>query len=258
MDIRILGAHNSESESTRLTSLLVDNRLVLDAGGLTSSLSLEAQQQLKAVLLTHQHYDHIRDVLALAMNFYLAGATINIYSALPAFEVTAAHLLDGEIYPNFMKFPEEKPTINFTVVEPHRAIRIGDYDVLAVPVNHSVPTVGYQVTSPEGEAVFFTGDTGPGLSDCWQQVSPQLLVIECTASDRFAEFGRKSGHLTPVLLKEELIAFRDIKGYLPQVVTVHMSPGLEEEIRAEIAAVSEELNTPITPGYEGMELQLSQ
>ncbi|MBI2287607.1 MAG: MBL fold metallo-hydrolase [Chloroflexi bacterium] len=80
MKVQILGAHNCESQNTRLVSLLVDDRLALDAGGLTSSLSFPAQQQLKAVLLTHQHYDHIRDIPALAMNFYLSRTAIDVYA----------------------------------------------------------------------------------------------------------------------------------------------------------------------------------
>ncbi|GAH21991.1 unnamed protein product [marine sediment metagenome] len=80
MNIQVLGAHNCESQNSKFISLLIDDILVIDAGGLTSSLSFAAQQKIKAILLTHQHYDHIRDVPAIAMNFYLCGATINIYS----------------------------------------------------------------------------------------------------------------------------------------------------------------------------------
>ncbi|MFC2070186.1 lactamase, partial [Chloroflexota bacterium] len=97
---------------------------------------------------------------------------------------------------------------------------------------------------------------GPGFKECWEQINPQLLIIECTASDRFIEFGRRAGHMTPALLKEELIAFNEMKGYLPEVVTVHMSPRLEEEIEQELVSVSEELNASIMMGYEGMELSI--
>ncbi len=256
MNIQILGAHNCESQNTKLLSLLIDDSLALDAGGLTSSLSFPAQQKLKAILLTHQHYDHIRDVPAIAMNFYLSEATINIYSTLPVYDALTAYLLDGELYPNFLERPPGNPAIKFTVIEPLKTEQIEGYSILAVPVNHSVPAVGYQITSPDSKIVFYTGDTGPGLSGCWEQVSPQLLIIELTAPNRFEEFGRESGHLTPNLLKQELINFRELKGYLPRVVTVHMNPGLEEEIKAETAAVAGELNTQITLGYEGMRLHL--
>ena len=76
MNIRFLGAHNCESQNSRCACLLIDDILAIDAGGLTSSLSFPAQQNLKAILLTHQHYDHIKDIPTIAMNFGLSEATI--------------------------------------------------------------------------------------------------------------------------------------------------------------------------------------
>jgi len=256
MNIQVLGAHNCESQSSRLISLLIDDNIAIDAGGLTSSLSFSAQQKLKAILLTHQHYDHIRDIPAIAMNFALHSTTINIYSIQPVYDALCTHLLDGKLYPKFLEQPQGNPTINFTIVEPYQTEQIEGYDILAVPVNHLIPTVGYQVTSPSGKIVLYTGDTGPGLTDCWEYVSPQLLITEVTAPDRYEEFAKESGHLTPNLLKQELTVFQELKGYLPQVVVVHMNPRLEKEIEAEIAAVAKALNNSISVGYEGMQLNL--
>jgi len=152
--------------------------------------------------------------------------------------------------------PENKPTIRFTVIEPGKSEQIAGYSILALSVNHSIPAVGYQVISSDGKELFYTGDTGSGLTDCWKHVSPQLLIAEVTASDRFKEAAGNGGHLTPTLLKQELIIFRELKGYLPQVITVHMSPGLEAEIESEIATVAAALNSPITLAYEGMRLHI--
>jgi ribonuclease BN (tRNA processing enzyme) len=256
MKIQFLGAHNCESQETRLVSLLVDDIMALDAGGLTSSLSFSAQLKLRAVLLTHQHFDHIRDIPTLGMNFFLNRASINIYSIPLVFDVLKTYFLNDKLYTNFLERPVGKPTFRFTELEPLKPVQIEGYSVLAVPVNHSHPAVGYQITSPDGKTLFFTGDTGPGLAECWQQVSPQLLVTEVTASSRYDDFGRRSGHLTSNLLKQELIIFRTLKGYLPQVVTVHMSPDLETEIATELAAVAEELHATITLAHEGMEIRL--
>jgi len=256
MNIRLLGAHNCESESTKLVSLLIDDVLAIDAGAITSTLTFEAQQKIKVVLLTHQHYDHIRDIPALAMNLFLRGATITIYSTPVVYDAVTTHLLDDKLYPNFHQHPPDKPTLRFTTIQPHQAELVEGYSVLAVPVNHSVPAVGYQVTSPDGKAVFYTGDSGPDLAKCWQHVSPQLLIIEVTASDKYKKWSAKSGHLTPSLLKQELTTFQETNSYLPRVVVVHMNPNLEKEITKEIAAVERELGTSITMGYEGMELKL--
>ncbi|MFC1869887.1 MBL fold metallo-hydrolase [Chloroflexota bacterium] len=256
MKIQILGAHNCESQTTKCVSLLIDDSLAIDAGGLTSGLTIEAQRKLKAILLTHQHYDHIKDIPLIAMNLFLQKDSINIYSTQPVFDVLYSHLLDGELYPKFMEIPRSKPTLSFTIIEAHKVEHVAGYSILAVPVIHQIPTVGYQITSPDGKILFYTADTGPGLADCWQYTSPQLLLVEVTAPNSFEEFGRESGHLTPNLLKEELIKFREQKGYLPQIVVVHMAPSLEQEIEVEIAAVAESLKSPITLGYEGMQLSL--
>ncbi len=256
MNIQVLGAHNCESQNSRLISLLIDDTIAIDAGGLTSSLSFSAQQKLKAILLTHQHYDHIRDVPAIAMNSALHGTTINICSIQPVYDALSTHLLDGKLYPKFLEQPQGNPTIKFTIVEPYQTEQIEGYSILAIPVNHLVPTVGYQITSPDGKIALYTGDTGPGLTDCWEQVSPQLLITEVTAPDRYEEFAKAKGHLTPSLLKQELIIFQELKGYLPRVVVVHMNPRLEKEIEAEIALLAKELNVSITLAYEGMQLHL--
>ncbi len=256
MNIRLLGAHNCESQNSKLISLLIDDVLAIDVGGLTSSLSFEAQQKLKAILLTHQHYDHIRDIPAIAMNFFLHGATVNVYSIPPVYDALTTHLLNGTLYPNFLEEPQQSPAVKFTIIEPHKLVQIEGYSILTIPVKHNVPTVGYQIASPDGKTVFYTSDTGPDLADCWEHISPQLLITEVTGSDKYKEWAVQSGHLTPALLKQELINFRELKGYLPPVILVHMSPRLEKEIEVEIATVAQDLNSPITLGYEGMQLHL--
>ena len=256
MDIQLLGAHNCESQGLKFATLLIDDILAIDAGGLTSSLSFPAQQKLKALLLTHQHYDHIRDVPAIGMSLALRGSTTNIYSISSVYEALSTHLLNGKLYPKLLEQPQGNPTLKFNLVEPGKTEPVGGYSILAVLVNHTVPTVGYQITSVDGKVIFYTSDTGPGLADCWKEVSPQLLITDVTVPNSHEERARVKGHLTPALLKQELVSFREVKGYLPQVVLVHMTPWLEKEIEAEIAGVAQELGNPITLGYEGMQLHL--
>ena len=256
MHIKFLGAHNCESQAARLISLLIDDCLVLDAGGLTSSLSFEAQLKLKAIVLSHHHYDHIKDIPLLAMNLYLNGASIDIYGTLPVRDALLENLLNNDLYPNFLEKPKAEPVLRFNIIEPFQTVQIEGYRVLAVPIAHAVSSIGCQITSADGKTVFYTGDTGPDLADCWGYVSPQLLIIDVTASNRFEEFGKESGHLTPGLLQRELLSFQKIRGYLPKVVVVHMNPNLEGEIEAELFVVAKELNNSITLAYEGMQLNL--
>ena len=101
MIIRFLGTHNAESRDSRLASLLIDGVLALDAGSLTSELSLDEQDKIKAVLLSHGHYDHIRDIPALAFNN--SHRTTRVLATPETLEVLASHLLDGVIYPKFIE-----------------------------------------------------------------------------------------------------------------------------------------------------------
>lgn len=256
MDVHILGAHNSESQTTSYVCFLIDEILAMDAGGLTSNLSITDQQKLKAILLTHQHYDHIRDIPAIAINFFLKGASIKIYSTPNVLASIEDHLLNGKLYPKFQALPEEKPTLSLNSITPYKPETIEGYEILAVPVNHSDFTVGYQVSNAEGKTIFYTADTGPGLFECWKYLSPQLLIAEITVPNRYAEFATNMGHLTPAFLKEELTKFRQLKGYLPRVIVVHMDPTLENEIKDEVAIIAKALDASITVAHEGMQLHI--
>ncbi|MDP2919761.1 MAG: MBL fold metallo-hydrolase [Dehalococcoidia bacterium] len=259
MKIRMLGAHNLESRDTRSSTLLIDSILALDAGALTSTLTFEEQLALKAVLITHHHYDHIKDLVMLGATFYNNERQIHIYAPLAVYEAVR-YLLQypGKLYIDFLGKPEGDPTFKFTVVQPLKPFTVEQYEILAVPVSHSVPAVGYQVADTNGKKLFYTGDTGPGLDECWQHISPDLLVIENTASDRYIRVAREVKHMSPGLLKEELISFRKIKGYLPRIVTTHHFPheGEEEERRVELEQLARELDASITIGNEGLELEL--
>ncbi len=256
MNVRFLGAHNCESSSTRLISILIDGTIALDAGSLTSSLTFAEQMKLQGVLLSHRHYDHIRDIPSLGINLYLNQASVDIYCTQTTCDTLKAHLFESGLYPDFLKRPEGAPTIRCHIITPGEETEVAGYTVLPLPVNHTAPTVGFQVRRGKDEGLFYTSDTGPGLAECWQAVSPQLLIIETSGSNIHEEEAEDGGHLIPETLKKELTFFREIRGYLPRVVTVHMSPAMENDIRQELAVVSREIGHPITPAHEGMEITL--
>jgi ribonuclease BN (tRNA processing enzyme) len=258
VELQILGAHLAEVKGARLTSLLIDGTLVVDAGGLTSALSLPEQKKIETVLLTHHHFDHTRDLITLAANAgYYWRKQLVVYALRYTLDVVTGGLLNGELYTNFLEYPsEEKPTLILEAIEPYSRKNIAGYDVLALPVKHSAPAVGYQITSSDGKSLFYTGDTTVGVSECWQHISPQLLITEVAGPNRYADWLKKAGHLCAKFLKEELIQFRGIKGYLPRVITIHIGNPYEQEIKEEVAEVAQELKADISLGYEDMKVTL--
>jgi hypothetical protein len=83
-----------------------------------------------------------------------------------------------------------------------------------------------------------------------------ILAIEATTANEFIKGAREAKHLTPSLLKEELLSFQNIKGYLPKIITVHMFPQDQGKIEIELKQVATELNATIIPGYEDMQINL--
>ncbi len=258
MVIRVLGAHLSELRGARLTSLLIDSALVVDAGGVTSALSLSEQKKIKTVLLTHHHFDHTRDLVTLTANtgYYWQGQLV-VHAPRYTLDIVTKYLLDGTMYMNFLEYPsKEKPTLILEAIEPYTRKTIAGYDVLALPAKHSVPAVGYQITSADGKSVFFTGDTTLGISDCWHHISPQLLITEVAGPNEYGDWLKKAGHLCARFLKEELTQFRQLKGYLPRVIVIHIGNVFEQKIKEEVAQVAQELEADISLGYEDMKVIL--
>ena len=258
MKVRVLGAHAAEVKGARLTSLLIDGVLAVDAGGLTSALSLPQQEKIKAVLLSHHHFDHTRDLVTLGANVNYWQGQIEVYALQQTLDVVIPCLLDGKIYVNFLEYPsKEKPSLLLKAIEPYSKKVIAGYEILALPVKHSAPTIGYQITSPQGKRLFYTGDTGPGfVLAIGQHVSPHLLITEVYGPNKFANRMKGAGHLSANLLKQELIQFKQLKGYLPRVIVIHIGNLYEQQIEEEVAQVAKELGADISLGHEDMKLTL--
>jgi len=256
MIIRFLGTHNAESKNTRLVSFVIDDVLAVDAGSLVSELTFPEQKKIKAILLSHGHYDHIRAVPAFAFNN--SDRTTKVIATARTLEILSSHLIDGVVYPKFTSEASflQKATINLVPLELFKSQQIEGHEVTALPVPHNLDGVGFQIASGDGKTLFYTGDTGPGLSSVWGKISPQLIIADLTWPNSLADAAKSAGHLCPQMLREELTEFRQAKGYLPKVVAIHTSPQHEPEIRREVGEVARLLGTSIDIAREGEKLTL--
>ena len=254
MRVRVLGAHQLETRDTRLTSFLVDRVLSVDAGSLTSGLTLEEQESVEAILITHHHFDHCRDLLTFGLN--TRGRTTDVYACPEVLESLSKNLVNGTIYPDHTRSPTDCPSLRFNALASGEENEVGRYSVLPVHVPHGPPTYAFQVTGPDSRRFFYSGDTGPGFSEGWGVVSPHLALIETSYPDHMETDARARGHLTPSLLAADLDRIVQESGEMPSVWAVHLNPRFEEEIRKDLAAASRRLGLEIKAAYQGLELEV--
>ena len=254
MIIRFLGVHNEESRTTRLSSVLIDEVLAVDAGSLSCELSFAEQEKIKAILISHSHYDHIRAIPAFA--FSNDQRITRVFGTKQNLDIINSHLLDGVIYPklsireNFL----DRPVLDMCPVEAFSTFSVDNYQITALPMPHLIEAVGFAIVSGDSikkTTVLYATDTGPGLSKLWPYVSPQLIIVDTTFPDRLENLASEAGHLCPSTLAKELASFQRIHGYIPRIALVHRSPRFEDEISAEIQNIGLSLGAQIEMPNEG-------
>lgn len=263
MKIRVLGAHGSDlvvkgptgSTISRSVGFLVNDELMVDAGTLAAGLTLEEQQRVKHILLSHLHLDHIKDIPPLVDN--LSGLVDHqvVVASLPSVvKGLQEHIFNDMVFPNFFNLQGPCPPIlRAQGLEVKKEIMLsGGISVTPVLVNHTVETVGFVIR--DGSAAWiYSGDTHL-TEEIWQIAAktPDLkgIFIEVSFPDSMMDIAIQSKHLTPKLLAQE---FRKIgKPDLPLFV-YHMKPTVREPIIQEI----KQLDIPhVTILQEGLELTL--
>lgn len=216
---------------------MVDGRIALDAGALTSGLTLEEQGKLEAVLVSHAHLDHVRDLATIADNRIQMGSPpLDVYGPAATLKALAKHFFNGRIWPDFTKLPTvERPTVRLCPLRMGRPTAIGDYEVTAVPVHHTVDCSGF-VLSSGGSAIAYSGDTGP-TDRFWSLLrrtkNLKMALVEVSFPDHLADLATVTGHFTPKTLAEDL---RKLKrpGEL-DVLLYHMKPVFQGAIERECA-----------------------
>lgn len=256
MKIEILGAHHTNFRDSRYVSILVDDLLAIDAGCLADRLTSSQQRNIKAILLSHLHYDHVRDLPAIAINNYSSNTSVKVYATQDTCQGLIKYLLNGDVYPKFYTVPTSAPAIELSVISPGLHYKILDYDVTPLLVKHSAGAVAFYLVDSKDKSIFFTGDTGPGFSQHLDGKFTSLVISEVTFPNRAEENALFTNHLTPKLLRVELSRIFQNNGSLPPVLAIHIEPRSESEIRAELKEVSYDLNVKIDVAEEGLIIYL--
>jgi ribonuclease BN (tRNA processing enzyme) len=241
--IRVLGCHGSDllldrngrAMQCRPCAFLINDTVLLDAGTVGSRLTLPEQMKISHVLLSHLHFDHIKDLPTLADNLVCeSGASLVVASIPEVLDGLRTHIFNSSVYPDFFRLPEAtRPVFISQNLQVDCEWTACGLRIVPIRVNHVVPTVGFLI-SDERTTILYSADTYQ-TEDLWRAAScmPNLnaAFIEVSYPNAQASFAQTAKHLTPELMGGE---FRKIgRDELP-VYVYHVKPRFRSAIEAEL------------------------
>lgn len=239
MELRILGCSGGEADGERLTGLLINNEVAIDAGSLTGALTVEEQKRIRHVFLSHSHLDHICTLPFFTKNIFGHNAEPVVIHALPeTLDVLRRHLFNDELWPDFSVIPNPNdPTIRYTEVEPERGTTVCGVTFTPIRVNHLVPCVGYLVSDGK-DAFIFTSDTTT-TDRIWEVANAtpnlRLVITEASFPNEQDWLAEASKHLTPRMLGLEL---KKLTRNVP-VAIYHLTPGDKPQMLPQLQALGD-------------------
>ena len=239
MKLRVLGCHGGELPRCKSTCFLVDEVLALDAGALTGTLSLEQLCRVDHVILSHSHFDHVKD-LPLVSDLVVGRREkpITIWGSQECIRTLRENMFNGSLWPDFTRIPSrKKPVMQLKSFRAGATFRIDDrYTVKTVKVSHPVESCGF-VISDGKSALGMSGDTGP-TEKLWKLFNEadnlRAILLETSFPNQLQDLADLSGHLTPKTLGEELQKL-DADG--AQVLLYHLKPAWVSKLKEEVAGM---------------------
>ncbi len=240
MKVRVLGCSGAIARDCRTTSFLIDQDVLVDAGTGVGDLTLDEMRLIDHVLLTHSHLDHVA-ALPLMVDAVAGQRTypLKVYGLAGTLHALKTHIFNNVIWPDFSRIPTpEAPFITFHEIAVAQTLQITGKLIEVLPAVHTVPAVGYAITTGSGCWVF-TGDTerNPAFWDRVNDLNVAMLVIETAFSNREKDLAERSLHLSPEALASELRHIAQGRQY-PIYIT-HTKPAETDLIMSEIQGLDQ-------------------
>ena len=226
MRLRILGCSGGiGGRHLRTTSMLLDHDILIDAGTGVGELSLTELSVVDHIFLTHSHLDHITSIPFIVDTVGAMRTQPLTVHGLPAtLDILRNHIFNWKVWPDFAQIPSpEHPYLRYENIDVGQTLEFGERKITALPANHTVPAIGYHLSSGKSSLVF-TGDTTHNDA-LWPIVNAiadlKYLIIETAFCNRERALAIASKHLCPTMLAEELSKLQRSPG----IFITHLKPG---------------------------------
>lgn len=237
MQLEVLGSYGGESIDCRMTCLLVNGGIALDAGSLSQALCIERQVKVRSIVLTHSHMDHTNSLPFFIENVYgKAVGAIDIYASSATTYSIRKYLFNNATWPDFTRLPNHLlPAVRFHEIRSEEPLELDGVRFTPIPVDHLVPTHGFLIEA-DGAAVLWSSDTGP-TQRLWEVANRtrnlRAVCIDTSFDNALQQIADVSLHLTPQTLGREL---EKLHVQVP-VLLHHLKPPCVSRIHSEVEAM---------------------
>jgi len=234
MKIEVLGCSGSVMQGYNTTSFLINGNTLLDAGSAASALPESSLSEIKNILITHTHMDHIKELPFIFDLLYSKKPRgITVWGSKITLDALTDHVFNGLIWPDIEELNIDNHFISFKEITEGCA-EIDTLRVKAYPAKHIEGSLCY-VFSEGDKYIIFSGDTGydQGLFDLASGFGDDLkaFFIEASFPDRMSGMARLSKHLTPSMIA------KGIDNRLPlsaKIIAYHIKPKHIDEVVSEL------------------------
>ncbi len=232
MKLQILGCAGGMARGRRLSSYLIDGRLLVDAG----ALGAIGPDELEAVLLTHAHLDHVLSYpMLLTSRLASHCETLEVHASADTWRRLRKGLLSDLVYPDHTA---QSTLAGHQVARTHTIdgpFEVQGYQVTPLPMVHAYPCLAFAIRKG-AVGVIVGGDTSDSRP-LWRFASENRWVkhvlVEVSFADGLEELSHQAGHLTPSMLEDQLRGFRRRS---VQIHVIHVKPELHGTVRRELRA----------------------
>lgn len=227
------------SARQHLLSLVIDDRVAIDAGCLALSCSDMQREQVRDIVLTHPHLDHIAGLpLYIDDLFASLKEPIRIHATREMIDILERDIFNWAVYPRFSELTNDHgKVIEYREFERGAAFDVLHLSLKSVAVNHKVSANGY-IISDGSSSIAITGDTAE-TDEIWKESAsvPDLkaLLAECAFPNELGDLAAASDHLTPSRLATELAKMPNRQ--FP-VFVINIKPMYREKVVEELKAAN--------------------
>ncbi len=233
----------------RLTCFLIDDCVAVDAGSIAIALTNEQRSRVKDIIVTHPHMDHVASLPIFIDDLYPSlKQPMRIHATPEVIELLERDVFNWNLYPRFSDLKNDYgPVMEYVPIPIGKPFNVAHLNVVAVPVNHIVPTVGLVVSDGQ-TSVAFSSDTAE-TEEFWRIVNAMkdldALLIEASFPDRMAKLAEVSRHFTPASLGQEL---KKLTHNGMDIMAVHLKPTYRDEIVDQLNALNIPKLSVMEPG----------